>query len=104
MKGDLQHLSVPVMYQGGTADLGETPGVKRPGGAYDLSSSPKYYVEFDGAGHFAWTELNKKYQEPISAYSVAFFDRYLKSIAKPLEHLTGDSRPEGVSDVRAAAK
>jgi predicted dienelactone hydrolase len=77
-KGDLPHLNVPVMYQGGTRDFGETPVVRRAGGAYELSSSPKYYVELDGAGHFAWTDLNKSYQETIDEYSVAFFDRYLK--------------------------
>jgi predicted dienelactone hydrolase len=58
VKGDLKHLGVPVMYQGGTRDFGVTPTIKRFSGAYDLSSSPKYYVEFDGAGHFAWTDLN----------------------------------------------
>ncbi len=104
MKGDLRRMKVPVMYQGGTVDLGETPVVKRAGGAYDLSSSPKYYVEFDGAGHFAWTDLNKKFQEPISAYTVAFFDRYLKATRQPLEQLMGDSRPKVVSEVRTAAE
>lgn len=49
-KGDLHHLDVPVMYQGGTRDLGVTPTVRRLNGAYDLSSAPKFYVEFDGAG------------------------------------------------------
>jgi predicted dienelactone hydrolase len=103
MKGDLPHLHVPVMYQGGTTDLGETPFVKRPGGAYDLSSSPKYFVEFDGAGHFAWTDLNKKYQDLIDAYSVAFFDRYLSAAPQPLEKLI-ESWPKGVSTVRAVPK
>jgi len=106
LKGDLGHLSLPVMYQGGTRDLGETPVVKRSGGGYDLSSAPKFYVEFDGAGHFAWTDLNKKYQQLINAYSVAFFDRYLKGIKNPdpLAPLLGSSRPNGISQVRAAEK
>lgn len=76
--GNLARLGVPVMYQGGTLDLGITPEVRRAHGAYDLSSSPKYYVEFDGAGHLAWTGLNKTYQETIDTYSTAFFDVYLK--------------------------
>lgn len=106
LKGDLAHLGVPVMYQGGTRDLGETPVVTRQGGAYDLSSVPKFYVEFNGAGHFAWTNLNKKYQDLINAYSVAFFDRYLKDIENPdpLARLLGNSRSKEVSQVRAAEK
>jgi hypothetical protein len=57
--------------------------VRRFIGAYDLSSSPKYYVEFDGAGHFAWTLLNKTYQDVIDTYSVAFLDRYVKGQKEP---------------------
>ncbi len=77
-KGDLGHLDVPVMYQGGTLDLGITPDVRRKGGAYDLTSTPKYFVELRGAGHLAWTDINKLYHARINEYSVAFFDRYLK--------------------------
>lgn len=99
-KGDLGHMNVPVMYQGGSVDLGETPMVKRAGGAYDLSSAPKYFVEFDGAGHLAWTDLNKRYQEVIDAYSVAFFDRYLKMTTP--DRLAGlmSNPPGGVSSVK----
>jgi len=95
-------LNVPVMYQGGTVDLGETPLVRRPGGAFDLSSAPKYYVEFEGAGHFAWTDLNGKYQEAIERYSIAFFDRYLKRDNRrdDLQGLMSTSRAKLVSDVR----
>ena len=96
-------LGIPVMYQGGTRDLGETPLVRRANGAFDLSSSPKYYVELDGAGHFAWTDLNHSYQQTIDTYSIAFFDRYLKGLDKPdpLRSLTGKPFSKGVSDVRA---
>lgn len=102
-KGDLPHLNVPVMYQGGTADLGETPLVKRAGGAYDLSSPPKYYVELQGAGHFAWTDLNPRFQSVIDQYSVAFFDRYVRSPTTPnaLARLTQAPFPSGINDVRA---
>jgi predicted dienelactone hydrolase len=104
--GDLAHLSVPVMYQGGTLDLGITPTVRRSQGAYDLSSTPKYYVEFDGAGHFAWTNLNRTYQGTINRYSVAFFDRYLKGQTSPdpLAALTVRPFPKQVSLLKAAAK
>ena len=55
-------LDAPVMYQGGTRDIGITPFINKGNGAYPQSPAPKYYVEFDGAGHFAWTDLNPKYQ------------------------------------------
>jgi predicted dienelactone hydrolase len=103
-KGDLGHLNVPVMYQGGSIDLGETPVVKRAGGAYDLSSAPKYFVELEGAGHLAWTDMNKRYQEVIDAYSVAFFDRYLKmTVPDPLVGLVSHP-PAGVSLVKVDLK
>ena len=97
-KGNLGGMKVPVMYQGGTRDLGITPTVQRQNGAYDRTSSPKIYVEFDGAGHSAWTNMVKQYQTPIDDYSVAFFDRYLKGAQPdPLAPLTGNPPPKGVS-------
>src|SRR5271156_4668330 len=95
-KGALGKMNVPVMYQGGTLDLGITPFVRRPNGAYDLSSSPKYYIEFQGAGHLAWTSLNKTFQPQINTYSVAFFDLYLKqqSDPDPLAPLTVNPLPK----------
>jgi len=61
---------------------------------------------FDGAGHLAWTDMNKHYQEIIAAYSVAFFDRYLqgKTDPDPLAPLTGNPPPKGVSYLRAKIK
>ncbi len=103
-KGNLAHLDVPVMYQGGTMDVTITPMVRRAGGAYDLNSTPKYYVEFGGAGHFAWTNLNEKYQPLIAEYAVAFFDCYLKGITGALDSIIANPRPEGVSSFRALVK
>ena len=105
-KGELRHLDVPVMYQGGTLDLRITPSVRRPGGAYDLTSPPKYYVEFSGAGHFAWTNLNKFYQPLINDYALAFFDRYLKrtTTPDPLAHLIQHPWPKYVSDLKYALR
>jgi predicted dienelactone hydrolase len=77
----LQGLAAPVMYQGGTLDLGLTPAVRRLEGGYDQSPSPKYYVEFDQAGHFAWTDVGGSDREPITRYSVAFMNRYVKGEA-----------------------
>jgi len=101
-KGDLRHLDLPVMYQGGTFDFGITPSVRRPGGAYDLSSSPKYFLELAGAGHFAWTNLNKSYQPIITDYARAFFDHYLKGTDNPdpLGRLTARPWPKDVDSLR----
>ncbi len=78
IKGGLSGLDVPVMYQGGTRDAGVTPWIADKRGAFALTSSPAYFVEFKGAGHFAWTDINPKFQESIVHYSLAFLDRYVK--------------------------
>ncbi len=103
-KGNLGRMNVPVMYQGGTLDLGISPTVRRLEGAYDRSSAPKYYVEFRGAGHLAWTDLNPRFHSLIDQYSVAFFDRYLKGRAAPdgLAALFGKPAPAGVSLLRSS--
>jgi predicted dienelactone hydrolase len=77
----LAGLAAPVMYQGGTRDLGITPGVSKPMGAYDQSPMPKYFVEFDAAGHLAWTNLTSQAHDAIIAYSLAFMNHYLKDAA-----------------------
>lgn len=83
----LAGLDAPVMYQGGTLDFGITPALQKAMGAYDLSPSPKYYVELKGAGHFAWTDLRATFHDPIVAYSLAFLDRYARGSA-PTPQLT----------------
>lgn len=74
----LPGLSAPVMYQGGTWDFGITPGISKSEGAYDQSPAPKYFVEFERAGHFAWTDLRTADHDEIDAYAVAFMNRYVK--------------------------
>ena len=74
----LRDLQVPVMYQGGTRDVGISPTLRKGKGSYARSAAPKYYVEFEGAGHFAWTNLRATFHESIAAYSVAFMDTYVK--------------------------
>jgi len=95
----LRHLEAPVMYQGGTRDIFVTPKVRRPGGGYDLSKGPKYYVEFLGAGHLTWTDLGLFTRTRISEASVAFMDCYVrgKTGDAPLSSLAGRF---GVSDFR----
>jgi len=100
-QGDLGQMNVPVMYQGGTRDFGVTPTVRKSQGAYDRSSAPKYYIEFEGAGHFAWTDLNRRYCDAIDAYSLAFFDAYLRGRSEALKTLIGSGRRKEVSYLRA---
>ncbi|HUL14553.1 MAG TPA: alpha/beta fold hydrolase [Terriglobales bacterium] len=100
-KGDLSDMKIPVMFQGGTLDFGITPTVRRLNGAYDHSSAPKIYVEFRGAGHFAWTDLNPRFQKVIDEYSLAFFDRYLKHAdPDPLAPFLDGRKPGAVSFLR----
>ena len=67
-------LGVPVMYQGGTRDIAISPSLRRPGGAYDATAPPAYYVEFRDAGHMAWTDLITRHQDSIDYYCRAFLD------------------------------
>ena len=76
----LGSIKVPIMYQSGTRDVGINPSLKRSSGVFDESPAPKYYVEFQGAGHMAWTNLNREYQQEIVDYSIAFLDRYVMGI------------------------
>ena len=97
----LRGLSAPVMYQGGTHDVGITPAVRKSMGAYDQSAEPKYYVEFDKAGHFAWTDMGRRAtHEPIVAYSVAFMDHYVKG---ELASLLLTRAVQGVARLRYAS-
>ncbi len=67
--------------------------MKKSDGCYAVTSSPAYFVELQGAGHFAWTDLNSDYQDLINHYSIAFFDKHLgnKPTAKPSEKIAGVS-------------
>jgi pimeloyl-ACP methyl ester carboxylesterase len=71
-------LGIPVMYQGGSRDMGISPGLRRPGGAYDATSAPACYVEFRDAGHMAWTDLIPRHQASIEYYCLAFLDTHLE--------------------------
>lgn len=82
----LAGLSAPVMYQGGTLDVGITPSLEKPGGGYDQTPPSKYFVVFEGAGHLAWADIGNPETHPdIVAYSVAFLNHYVNGKpAKPL--------------------
>jgi predicted dienelactone hydrolase len=74
----LRAIDAPVMYQGGTRDFGITPFIISSGGAYDQTPAPKYFVEFAGAGHFAWTDMRATYHDAIVDYARGFFEHWLK--------------------------
>ncbi len=106
-------IRVPVMYQGGTHDLGITPSLKRRGGAYDSSNPPKYFVEFLQVGHLDFTvkacrgfptveECLERCGTArlINSYGIAFLDRYLGQ--RPTGAL--EQRLPGVSDLRYDAR
>lgn len=94
--GDLAHLSAPVSYQGGTRDIGITPSVKKPGGCYDTSAAPKHFVEFDGVGHFGWTDAKPDTFDEIIHYTRAFFDANLRGQSDAPLH----EKQAGVSEIK----
>ena len=90
----LADIRVPLMYQGGTLDIGVTPFLKGINGAYRQANPPVFFVELKNAGHFAWTNCGsalttaaclatKVNARLINEYGIAFFDRYLKGKKEP---------------------
>lgn len=77
-KGTLAGLRAPVMFQGGTLDPGISAELVRVDRSYEQSPEPKHLVEFEGAGHFAWTNMGVGHRSEIVAYAVAFMDRYVR--------------------------
>lgn len=97
----LSALSAPVMYQSGTRDFGTTPALQKISGAYDQSPEPKYFVEFDKAGHFAWTDIGITAHKDIVAYSLAFMNHYVQG-ESPKPSLT--QKMPGVAWIRYASE
>lgn len=77
----LADVEAPVMFQCGQNDFAITPTVSAPQGSYDQSPQPKYYVEFANAGHFAWTDGDNTDHRAITAYALAFLNRYVRGEA-----------------------
>ena len=82
------------MYQGGTLDVGITPFLKGPQGAFAAARSPAYLLVLERAGHFASVNCNHEHTTQsclehatnarLIAYGIAFFDRHLKGQAAPI--------------------
>ena len=77
-KKTLRNIDIPVMYQGGTKDDPITPVIKRSGGAYTQTLAPKYFLEFDGADHLSFTEMDQKYRDVIRRTALDFVNKYVK--------------------------
>ncbi len=54
------------------------PTVKRKGGCYEGTPSPTAFIELSGAGHLAWTDLTRKYQQQVTRYTLAWLDHYVR--------------------------
>lgn len=80
-KNTVTNISVPIMYQGGTRDVGITPSLSKSDGAYNQTHPDKYLVILDGASHFAWTDKITTFHPSIISYGIGFFDYYLKGNA-----------------------
>jgi predicted dienelactone hydrolase len=85
----LGNVRVPLMYQGGTLDVGITPFLIGPNGAYRHANPPAFFLVLRDAGHFAWVNCGnarttagclatRENFRLIDDYSIAFFDSYLK--------------------------
>jgi dienelactone hydrolase len=94
--GSLGHVSAPVEYQGGTEDYGLTTSVSLPGGCYDATRAPAMFVEFQDAGHLAWTDLVAIDHADMIYYARAFFDAWLRGRSADAMRV----RRAGVADLR----
>jgi len=90
MRGRLRAVRVPVMYQGADFDIGVTPFLEGPEGAYAQSNAPKYYAKLRGGHHFVWTNLqcagtahvaaclaSRPEARLINDYGIGFLDQHL---------------------------
>lgn len=92
--GNLSHLGVPVMYQGGTRDNGITPALLGADGAFAHTSKPAALVSFEDVGHFSFSNFNRDraVDARIADYAVTFIDHYLNRQDKepgPYKHDRG---------------
>ncbi len=97
LRGTIDKLAAPVMYQGAQFDWGITPSLEGPRGAYALSAAPKFLVKLKGGTHFEWTNLicvgqanvvgclkANRNAYLIDLYGIEFLDRYLKDKPAPV--------------------
>ncbi len=92
--GALKNLTLPVMYQGGTADHLTGQSTR----AYESAPGSKFYVEFQGAKHLSWTEMERTSAELIARYTLAFLQQHVEG--KPADPILRKKAP-GVSRMQA---
>ncbi len=97
LNGKLGDMAVPAMYQGGTKDS-ITQSVVCKGGAFDQTSPPAYFVEFDRAGHLAWTNF-KHNKKQLTAYQLLLTRFSLTAILRPM--LTSHEMPDSIPSSKA---
>ena len=93
-------LTIPVMLQGGTLDMGITPTLPA---TYAKLAAPRYFLVLKKATHFEWTNFASAKETTVEAvekpgnpalivdYSVAFFDHALLHREAPLLTKTNDA-------------
>ncbi len=96
----LERIHVPVLLQGGTLDITNTPSQSE---AFDRLRSPKHWIVFKGADHVAWTNAacgdqgvhaclaNNPRAKAMAGYTLAFFDSYIKNDSSAMDRLTAGS-------------
>ena len=95
VKKTLGGVHVPLMYQGGTLDVGITPFLQGKDGAFAAANPPVYFAVLPHAGHLALTNCSDNHTTAsclanttnarlIADYTIAFFNHYLKSLPEPI--------------------
>lgn len=99
-KNRLGDVDIPLMYQGAQFDLGVTPFVAAPTGAYYQAQPPRFFMELRGGSHFEWTVALcggtstveqclalKPNARLIVSYAQEFLNRYLRGDTAALARL-----------------
>ncbi len=85
MNGELESITIPVMMQGATLDIGISQYLLS---IYRRLECPKHYLILEGATHLAWTNfvslntsttecLEEDNPELVVDYTIAYFDQFL---------------------------
>ena len=101
-QGDASNISIPVMLQGGTLDVGITPFLTP---VYGKLSGPKVLLVLKNETHFGWTNLislGKTTKECVAdgnaelmtKYTIDFFDQHLLGVDRSAVLEKGNSRLE----------
>ena len=101
-QGDAGNVSIPVMLQGGTLDVGITPFLMP---VYRKLSGPKVLLVLKNETHFGWTNLislGKTTKECVAdgnaelmtKYTIDFFDQHLLAVDRSAVLEKGNSRLE----------